>query len=50
MKNLIDCHEMTNRMIQSLSLESTRIEQSSTTIRNTLDNLMSNQDKPNINW
>ena len=49
-KYLIDSYEITNRMIQSLQLESTRIEQSSSTIRNTLDNFMSSQDKPNINW
>ena len=49
-KYLIDSYEVTNRMIQSLHLESTRIEQSSSTIRNTLDNFMTSQENPTINW
>ena len=49
-KYLIDSYEVTNNMIQSLHLESTRIEQSSTTIRNTLDNFITSQENPTINW
>ena len=49
-KYLIDSYAVTNRMIQSLHLESTRIEQSSSTIRNTLDNFLTSQENPTINW
>ena len=49
-KYLTDSYEVTNNMIQSLHLESTRIEQSSTTIRNTLDNFITSQENPTINW
>ena len=49
-KYLIDSYEVTNNIIQSLHLESTRIEQSSTTIRNILDNFITSQENPTINW
>ena len=47
---LIGDYELATQTIKKNKIESTRIEHTSSTIRNTLDNFMTSQENPTINW